>query len=284
VSQTPHRPSKRLGQNFLRDERVANAIVSEADLSRTDSVLEPGAGHGAITRLLEPRVNHVIAVEKDPRLAIELRHLFSKSQSVEVIEGDVLRTLLPDFNKAVGTPPYNISSRLILLLQRSQFRQAHLVFQKEFAERLLAQPGTPDYGRLSIMTQRTMTINPLMTVSRESFTPRPKIDSMLVRFEPRPYRVDVDTAIFADIVRGIFTQRRRLLRGALLHYLRLKLGREEAKKIVASLDFPGSRVYELSITELEELSMQLKPLLPHESLPSNGNNILRRREHASLGR
>jgi len=100
VSQKPHRPSKRLGQNFLRDERVANAIVSEADLSRTDSVLEPGAGHGAITRLLEPRVNHVIAVEKDPRLVLELRHLFSKSQSVEIIEGDVLKTPLPNFNKA----------------------------------------------------------------------------------------------------------------------------------------------------------------------------------------
>ncbi len=283
MSQRPHRPSKKLGQHFLKDLTIANAIVSAANLDKTDSVLEPGPGHGVITRLLEPKTGHVIAVEKDHRLVEELQKQFSKSQSVEIIEGDVLKTVLPTFNKVVGTPPYYISSKLVLLLQRSHFRRAHLVFQKEFAERLLAPTGTPDYGRLSIMAQRTMTINPLMTVSRESFTPKPKIDSMLVEFEPKPYRAEIDLAVFGDMVRGVFTQRRRLVRGALLNYLKLEFSRDEAKRIVASLELPDSRVYELSITELEDLASRLKPLLPLGSPSSNGNNILRRRQPASAG-
>ena len=262
MSLAPHRPSKKLGQNFLKDLEIANAIVSAANLDRTDSVMEPGAGHGVITRLLESKASHVIAVEKDRRLAGELRREFSRSTSVEIIEGDVLKTRLPTFNKVVGTPPYNISSKLILLLQGSPFAKAHLVFQKEFAARLLARPGTRDYGRLSVTAQRTMTMNSLMVVPRESFIPKPKIDSILVCFEPKPYRTEVDATILNDMVRGIFTQRRRLVRGALFHFLKLQLGRDQARSIVSSLDLPASRVYELSIRELEEIAIRLRPLLP----------------------
>ncbi len=229
MSLAPHHPSKKLGQHFLKDLEIAHAIVSAANLDGIDSVLEPGAGHGVITRLLEAKASHVIAVEKDRRLVAELRKEFSKSPSVEIIEGDVLKTRLPAFNKVVGTPPYNISSKLVLLLQGSHFTKAHLVFQKEFAERL-----------------------------------KPKIDSVLVSFEPKPYSTDADAMILTDMVRGIFTQRRRLVRGALLHFLKLKLGREHARNIVASLNLPASRVYELSIRELEEIAIQLKPLLPPE--------------------
>ncbi len=264
MSLAPHHPSKKLGQHFLKDLEIANAIVTAANLDRTDSVLEPGAGHGVITRLLEAKASHVIAVEKDRRLVTELRREFSKSSSVEIIEGDVLRTRLPAFNKVVGTPPYNISSKLVLLLQGSHFTKAHLVFQREFANRLLAHPGTPEYGRLSVTAQRTMTMRSLMVVSREAFIPKPKIDSVLVSFEPKPYRADADVMILTDMVRGIFTQRRRLVRGALLHFLRLKLGKEQARSIMSSLNLPASRVYELSIRELEEIAIQLKPLLPPE--------------------
>jgi 16S rRNA A1518/A1519 N6-dimethyltransferase RsmA/KsgA/DIM1 with predicted DNA glycosylase/AP lyase activity len=103
-----------------------------------------------------------------------------------------------------------------------------------------------------------------MVVSREAFTPKPKIDSVLVSFEPKPYRTDADPVILTDLVRGVFTQRRRLVRGALVHFLKLKVGREQARIIVSSLSLPGSRVYELSIRELEEIAIQLKPLLPPE--------------------
>jgi 16S rRNA (adenine1518-N6/adenine1519-N6)-dimethyltransferase len=252
-----HRPAKRLGQNFLKSLDVAERIVSIANPNRDDTVLEPGAGLGFLTRLLRDRAGFVIAVEKDSRLAARLRRTFSTAHSVEVIEGDVLKVNLPAFNKVVGTPPYYISSKLVLLLQGSSFAMAHLVFQKEFADRLLAKPGTRDYGRLSVTAQRLMTIRTLMDISRESFEPRPKVDSVLVSLEPKPYRTNVDAMVLGEMVRGIFTQRRRLARGALLHYLRLKLGPEKARTALSRVRIPDLRVYELSIEELEDIAVQL---------------------------
>ena len=252
------RPSKRLGQNFLKDSTISTRIVSSADLGRNDIVLEPGAGHGVITRLLEAKAGQVIAVEKDRALAEELRSRFSTSRTVKVVEGDVLKTELPSFNRVVGTPPYYISSRLILFLQRSGYSKAHLVFQKEFSDRLVAKPGTPDYGRLSVTAQRTMEIHSLLEISRDAFKPRPKVDSILISLEPRPVRSEVDARVFDELVRAIFTQRRRLVRSALLHFLRLKLGRDKARTVFSSIDVPDLRVFELSVEDLEELAMQLQ--------------------------
>ena len=257
---TAHRSSKRLGQHFLKDLSIADRIVSTASLNGHDTVLEPGAGLGVLTRLLEKKAGHIIAVEKDPRLVARLRKIFSSAGSVEIIEGDVLKTVLPPFNKVVGTPPYYISSKLILFLQRSSFTTAFLVFQKEFAERLLARPGTPDYGRLSVTAQRTLRIQTLMPIRRESFEPKPKVDSVLVALEPRASSGNVDEKVLGEMVRAIFTQRRRLLRGALFHFLKLKLGREKARTVLSRLKLPDSRVYELSIKELEEVAVQLAGL------------------------
>ena len=257
ASELAHRPVKRLGQHFLKDLSIAERIVSAASLSKNDTVLEPGAGFGVLTRLMEGKAGHIIAVEKDSRLAAGLRRMFEASPSVEVIEGDVLKAVLPEANKVVGTPPYYISSKLVLLCERSRFARANLVFQKEFADRLLAQPGTPDYGRLSITAQRTMTVRALMDIPRESFEPKPKVDSVLVTLEPRAYRTEVDATVLGELVRGIFTQRRRLARGALRHYLKLKHGPVKAKTIISKLSVPDSRVYQLSIKELEEIALQL---------------------------
>src|SRR5262249_31346241 len=148
-------------------------------------------------------------------------------------------------------------SRLILFLQRSGFSKAHLVFQREFSSRLTAKPGTADYGRLSVTAQRTMEIHPLLEIPRDAFEPRPKIDSTLVSLEPKPLRSDVDEAVLNEMVRAIFSQRRRLVRGALLHFLRLKLGRDKARTVFASIQVPDRRVYELSVKDVEELTRQL---------------------------
>ncbi len=278
-----YRPSKRLGQHFLKDPSIANRIVSAAHLSREDTVLEPGAGLGVLTQLLEKQAGLVIAVEKDPRLAASLRRNFTGSRSVEILEGDVLRILLPPFNRVVGTPPYYISSKLVLFLQESKFTNAHLVFQKEFGERLLAQPGTRDYGRLSITAQRMLKIETLLEIPRVAFEPRPKVDSLLVALEPKPYRLDVDREVFDEFVRGIYTQRRRLLRGALLHFLKLKFGPGRARALLDILKIPDSRVYELSISQLEEIAMQLTDALDGVPEPDNSNNILRHRTPAGSG-
>lgn len=254
-----HRPLRRLGQNFLKDPDTASRIVSLARLDKNDTVLEPGAGYGTITEQLQAAAARVIAVEKDRQLAAFLRSRFRNAPSIQVVEGDVLKVQLPPFNKVVGTPPYNLSSKLVLFLLSSKFEAAHLVFQKEFGERLLARPGTADYGRLSVTVQRKLIISPLLHIPRGSFDPRPKVDSLLLSLTPKPdgTRGEHDEA-FDDLVRGIFSQRRRLLRGALRHYLERRLGRTAAMTVLAEMSLPDVRVFQLSVEELEDLSVQLE--------------------------
>ena len=258
------RPSKRLGQNFLTDNRVAARIVSAAELEAEDTVLEPGAGYGTLTHLLEHRAGQVIAVEKDRRLAAHLQKEFEKSRSVSIVEGDVLKVELPAFNKVVGTPPYTVSSKLVLLLTKRKFDLASLVFQKEFGERLVAKSGASDYGRLSITAQRSLIIDPIMKISAGAFHPKPKVDSVLLRISPREVRDELDENLFEELVRGLFNQRRRLVRSSLLRFLSKKHGREKALNSLKSVKVPDKRVYELTLSDLENLCRQL----PNHSVES----------------
>lgn len=255
-----HRPLKRLGQNFLKDQDTVSRIVSLARLDKNDTVLEPGAGYGTITEQLQAAAARVIAVEKDRQLAAFLRSRFRNAPSIQVVEGDVLKVQLPPFNKVVGTPPYNLSSKLVLFLLSSKFEAAHLVFQKEFGERLLARPGTADYGRLSVTVQRKLIISPLLHIPRRCFDPRPKVDSLLLSLTPKSDgKGEVHDQVFDDLVRGIFSQRRRLVRGVLLHYLERKMGRSRAKTVLGELPLPDARVFQLSGEQLEDLAIHLMP-------------------------
>jgi len=256
-----YRPLKRLGQNFLADKRVASQVVTAAELATNDTVLEPGAGYGTLTRLLEKQAGRVIAIEKDRRLAFHLRNEFAHSPTVEVIEGDVLKIPLPAFNKVVGTPPYVISSKLILFLTKKKFELASLVFQKEFGERLLAEAGTSEYGRLSITAQRSLTIWPIMNIPAAAFRPRPKVDSILLRISPNAVTTVVNEELFEELVRGLFNQRRRVVRSSFLHFLSKKIGREKARASLTAMTLPEKRVFQLTIADLEDICSQLSKVL-----------------------
>ncbi|HEX9196525.1 MAG TPA: 16S rRNA (adenine(1518)-N(6)/adenine(1519)-N(6))-dimethyltransferase RsmA [Candidatus Bathyarchaeia archaeon] len=254
-----HRPSKRLGQNFLTDPSIAEEIVSSVSPGPLDTVLEPGPGHGTLTRILQKKASKLVAIEKDLDLATELREAFRNAPNVTILEGDILKMgeSIPPFNKLVSTPPYYISSKLTLFLASRKFDIAAVVFQKEFGERLLAEPGSRDYGRLTVMARRKLDVERIRDISRTAFSPRPKVDSTLLRFTPKLGLTEIDEVLFEEMVRGIFTQRRRLSRVALVHFLRLKYGRETAREVVGRISVPDARVYELSISQLERLSLQL---------------------------
>jgi 16S rRNA (adenine1518-N6/adenine1519-N6)-dimethyltransferase len=256
-----YRPLKRLGQNFLANKHIASTVVSAAELTRTDTVLEPGAGYGTLTHILEEQAGRVLAVEKDRRLVSHLRKEFGNSPSVEVIEGDVLKIPLPSFNKVVGTPPYVLSSKLILFLTKNKFDLASLVFQKEFGKRLLAKAGTAEYGRLSVTAQRYLTIRPIMSIPAAAFRPRPKVDSILLRISPNDVNTAVDEELFEELVRGLFNQRRRVVRSSFQHYLSKKIGREKARASLEAMTLPEKRVYQLTISDLEDLCHQLPEVL-----------------------
>jgi 16S rRNA (adenine1518-N6/adenine1519-N6)-dimethyltransferase len=254
-----YRASKRLGQNFLVRPEIAEEIVSSIMPGPSDTVLEPGPGHGTLTRFLVNKAGKVIAVEKDPVLVRELRDTFLGQDNLTILEGDVLKMgeELPQFNKLVSTPPYYISSKLTLLLTKRNFDVAAIVFQKEFGERLLAEPGSAEYGRLTIMVGRKLNVEKIRDISRKAFSPRPKVDSTLLRFTPKKGLSEIDEMLFEEMVRGIFTQRRRVLKGALVHFLTLKYGRERGRELVGRMTIPEVRVYQLSIDQLESLSLRL---------------------------
>ncbi len=212
--------------------------------------------------MLQKEAGKVVAVEIDPVLVRELTETFRDYSNVVIVQGDILKTQpLPEFNKIVSTPPYYLSSKLALFISKTKFDMAGVVFQKEFGERLLAEPGTREYGRLTVAVRRRLKIEKIREISRTSFRPRPKVDSILLRLTPLQNLRQLNEQSFEEVVRGVFTQRRRLTRSALAHFLTKRLGRESAREMMREIAVPDARVFQLSIAQLEELSEQLAPRL-----------------------
>jgi len=202
----------KLGQNFLIDERVADRQIKYADLKKDDVVLEIGAGYGILTKKMA-KISKVVAIEIDSKLIERLRNI----PNVHVIHGDALKLNFDEieFNKIVSNLPYHISSPITFKILKSNFELAVLMYQKEFARRLVAQPGTKDYSRLTIMAHFMADFELLEEVPPFAFRPIPKVSSCIVRVKPRGKRFDVDEKLFGDVVRAIFMHRRKKIKNAL---------------------------------------------------------------------
>ena len=250
------RPRKRLGQHFLIDRNIMGKLVEAADLESTDTVLEIGPGTGSLTSIIEKQAGRVIAIEKDPALTNLLRRKFAESKNVQIIEGDILKTPLPKFDKVVSTPPYNISSKLVLLLLKKRFERLVLILQKEFAERLLAQSGSKNYGRLTVMVSHKANTSLIDIVPKYAFHPPPKVDSAIVKLTPKEPRSRVfNEQLFCDLVRELFTQRRRRLQKPILRLLR-RYG-DKGNILLPRLSIPEKRVYQTTVEEFETLTNEL---------------------------
>lgn len=250
-------PLKRFGQHFLIDKGVRERLVELAELTINDTVLEVGPGLGFLTAALIGRAGCTIAIEKDRTLAAYLKEKFSKQQNLTVVQADALTVQIPEGSKVVSSPPYNISSKLILLIMNSRFRLAALLMQEEFVRRLTASSGSRDYGRLSVMLQSKATAKLDMKVPREAFYPKPKVDSALVTIRPNIEKLQVQNQqLFIDMVRALFTQRRRKLRGVLARYLKARYP-TLSDTIFQQIRLIDKRIYELNPNELVVLSNQI---------------------------
>ncbi|KNA26027.1 hypothetical protein SOVF_000960 [Spinacia oleracea] len=183
---------KSKGQHILKNPMLVESIVQKAGIKPTDIILEIGPGTGNLTKKLLEAGKKVIAVELDPRMVLELKRRFQGtpfSTRLEVIQGDVLKCELPFFDICVANIPYQISSPLVFKLldinQKQNFRCAIIMFQREFAMRLVAQPGDKLYCRLAVNTQLLARVFHLLKVGKNNFRPPPKVDSSVVRIEPR---------------------------------------------------------------------------------------------------
>jgi len=216
-----HVARKRFGQNFLIDQAIIGAIVSSIDPQRGDTVVEIGPGLGAITEPLLARLDHLHVVEIDRDLIARLKKQYPPAR-MSIHEGDALAFDFASIGRdlrLVGNLPYNISTPLLFHLAEyvGIVRDMHFMLQKEVVERMVAEPGDSEFGRLSVMLQYRFWLEWLIDVPPTSFDPPPKVDSAVVRMIPRPLAelTAVDEGVLSKLVAAAFAQRRKMLRNNL---------------------------------------------------------------------
>ena len=249
-----HVPRKRFGQHFLHDPNVIERIAAAIAPQPEDTLVEIGPGEGALTAALLARIPRMHVVELDRDLVPRLRARFG--DALEVHQADALRfdfaaLAPPEGLRVAGNLPYNISTPLIfhLLDNAAQIRDMTFLLQLEVVERLAAEPGSKQYGRLSVMVQYRCRAEALFRVGPGAFTPPPKVDSAVVRLLPYdtlPYPAQ-DEALFARVVAQAFAQRRKTLGRALR-------GMVDAPLIAATGIDPVRRAETLSVAEFVALA------------------------------
>ncbi len=207
------KPLKSMGQHILVSGKFLQRIVRYAELRFDDVVLEVGCGTGRLTSLLLKNVERVYGVELDVRLVELLKKRFEReirSGRFVLIHGDALKVDFPEFDKFVANIPYSISSPLTFKLLKHDFELAVITYQKEFAERLVAKPGSKRYGRLSVVARAYCRAEILDTIPPTAFRPRPKVESAIVRIIPEPEIRVENLEVFEDLVRFAFSRRRKM--------------------------------------------------------------------------
>ncbi|MEM7008714.1 MAG: 16S rRNA (adenine(1518)-N(6)/adenine(1519)-N(6))-dimethyltransferase RsmA [Thermodesulfobacteriota bacterium] len=259
-------PDKNLGQNFIKDLRVINRIADVAGLCEDDDVLEIGPGMGALTYKLSQIAKRVIAIEKDAKLYDHLSVLFDGYTNLELINNDALKE---DFGalyygnklKVIANLPYSVSTPLLFkfLETRQNYSCLVLMLQLEVGERIAAAPGSKTYGSISVLLQTYADISTEFRVSPESFWPKPKVDSVVLKIVPLDTpRIDIsDDNQFERIVRASFSSRRKMLPNSLESIMPKKTAQE-------ALDLAGidqkRRAETLTVKEFGILAEKLRLL------------------------
>jgi 16S rRNA (adenine1518-N6/adenine1519-N6)-dimethyltransferase len=251
---------RRFGQHFLAPawaDRVVGAIAP----APADRFIEIGPGPGALTTRLAARAAHVTAVEIDRDLAADLAR--AAPPNVEVVAADILEVDLARLAaggvRVAGNLPYNISSPILFTLLRTartagRLRDATLMIQREVADRLVATPGTKDYGVLTIFASAQAAVDRLLTLPPGAFRPAPKVHSAVVRLTFTPPRVPAELeAVFSPMVRTMFTQRRKMLPNALRPFADA-IGRDAASALAAAGIDPRRRPETLDLRDLIRLA------------------------------
>lgn len=261
------RLDKRKGQNYLINPGILSRIVNSAELSTEDTVLEIGAGIGTLTLPLAERAKKVVAVEQDIKIADVLKKRLDDLDihNVEVIVGDATQIDFPEFNKVVSNLPYKISSPITFKLLEHDFDSAVLMYQKEFAERMVAEPGNKNYSRLSVMMHFGAKVTMLFDVPPSAFIPQPKVSSAVIKLTPDKREGACDEDTFKKTSRALFQHKRKKVANALLdsfHEIQVT-DKKTAKKIVSCLDpnIISERAVNLNPEEILKISRDIRSLL-----------------------
>lgn len=259
ADERPPRPKKRLGQHFLTDPRLLGRIAGTLDATPDDTVIEIGPGRGALTEQLLKRAGRVIAIELDRTLAPMLAERWKDEPRFQMVEGDVLEQ---DFAALAGGPyllagnvPYNITTPILFhAMRRPRPTRAVYLVQKEVADRIVAPPGSDDYGALSVNVQALAEAKLLFNVGAKSFTPAPKVESAVIRIVPRAealLRADEEEP-FRVLVQACFSLRRKQMRRVLRTVRNWDAARADVVLSAAGID-PAARPETLAAADYLKL-------------------------------
>ena len=248
-----------LGQNYLVDEGVAHEIIQQARVSSDQHILEIGPGRGILTALLLEKVSILTAIEIDPKLCSKLINRFGTYKDFNLIEADALKydySSLEGGCQVISNLPYYAATHILkrLIHYREHFSSITVMLQKEVVDRLVAVPGTRNYGSLSVFIQFYCEVERLMEVGKDSFSPKPKIDSSVIKLTPlaKP-KVQVDNIkIFFTIVNSAFLHKRKMLKNNLKEWQNL-FKKQNKKIVLAGIDL-NRRGETLSLEDFAILS------------------------------
>ena len=264
--------NKNLGQNYLIDRNKRDQIINFGNISKEDTILEIGTGIGTLTIEIAKRAKKVIAIEQDPKIANILSSRLEKEKidNVELINDDALNVDFPKFNKIISNLPYQISSPITFKFLNYDFDLAILMYQKEFARRMNGNVGSKDYSRLSAMLYFKCDVENLTDVSAESFIPKPKIDSTVVKLTPKENKIpESEFKVYSNYTKALFQHRNKKIRNALIdsRHVFCNLDKKEIKEKINSIeseklnDYLKKRVIAIEPEEILFLSKELNSLL-----------------------
>jgi 16S rRNA (adenine1518-N6/adenine1519-N6)-dimethyltransferase len=245
------------GQNFLKSEATAEALVKAAEIHENHKVLEIGPGLGQITEKLTQKTGNLTVIEKNRNLA---KYIQKNYPDAKVLQEDFLESKLEEkeFDRVVSNIPFQISSEIIQKLGKNQVQSA-LIVQDELADKIVAEPGDKKYGIATIKTQYYFIPVKLTTISSQNFHPQPQVDAAIIKLYPRKDRHQIENEQeFFKLAKALFTHKRKKLRNAFVdarHILNYE--KEEAKEIRDQLPHSEKRVNQLDIKKLAEIQEDL---------------------------
>ena len=219
---------KKFGQHFLVDQNIINKLVKHIAPNKDDILLEIGPGDGALSKSIIPLIKKFYLIEKDKDLLDELYLLLKQNKNGEIINNDILKfnfASIQEKFRVIGNLPYNISTEIIFMVCKvCNIIDIHFMLQKEVVDRMIANPNTKTYGRLSVMTQAYFHAAKLFDISENVFAPKPKVKSSFIRLLPKEYIFDNNNHenIFYKIVKKAFEGRRKMIRTSLGEYFEEK--------------------------------------------------------------
>jgi 16S rRNA (adenine1518-N6/adenine1519-N6)-dimethyltransferase len=260
-------PNKQLGQNFLIDKNAVNKIISVAEVSENDVILEIGPGLGVLTEELAELSKKVYAIEIDPRLCSFLNEKFSKYDNVEIIHRDILEVENPIHNKVVSNIPYTITGPILeKIFYNKRPPEGIMVIEEKIADRIFFISDYKNYSRITISSNSFMKPISRQNISQNSFYPKPNISLSLIKMKPKeiinPFLFEKENReFFLRFIAGIMPYKNKNIVNALRLFLNneklISINKNDIIQILREKTYRDDKVFELSIEEFIELSKMI---------------------------